>query len=193
MVMLHMAVIWPEILLWSSRKSDLEEFSVLWSFLCMKGVFKSIMSSMVLFHQFEGKIITALNEFLCRKLPKDSGPTWFEFQYKMRNSCFAPITAIFSPQPFNSASACCVASNVLISRAWKQALLDILNPNFYEYSSEVTYLHTSLFPALCSSQPLWIEQVGKLVFLHIKSINIAFIQLHCLRKYIFISMKPYNE
>lgn len=53
------------------------------------------MSSTALFNQFEGKITTALNQFLCRKLPEDLDLKWFEFQYRTRNSLFSPLTAIF--------------------------------------------------------------------------------------------------
>lgn len=143
--MVSTAVMGPEILFCSSWESDLGEFSILWSFLHMKAVFKSIMSSIVLFNQFEGKIITALNEFLCRKLPKDLSPKWFEFQYKIRNSCFSPITTIFL-----SASQFCFC----MVCSFKTSSSGYFKSSFYESCFEVTYVYINHFFQLCVSQPL---------------------------------------
>ena len=185
-------MIWPEILFCSSRKSDLEEFGVLWCFQCMKGVFKSIMSSVVLFHQFEGKIITALNEFLCRKLPKDSGPKWINFNIKWEIAAFH-LPQQFFPSAFQFSLCVLCSFKCTDILSMKTSSSGYFESKFLWYSFEVTYLHISLFRALCSSQLLSTEQVGKMVFIPIRSINIAFIQLHCLLKHTFISMKPYNE
>lgn len=147
---------------------------------------------MVLFHQFEGKIITALNKFPCRKLPKDLGPKWLEFKYKIRNSCFSLITAIF-PFSFSILHLCCVSSSVLISWPWKQALLVTLGPNLYEYSFEITYLHTNLFPVLCSSQPLfhWTSEetaVYSYLFSYFAPLNIHLLAWNLTMNKILISL-----